>query len=146
MPADLEAEGHVRRTLNSYCESFDRGDFEKFASLFERGQWFMVDAPGAEAVLTWLRTNIVLHDGETLTRHDISNLDVEVVDDHGVAQFRCHVAIWQILPARPPRLMVLGRWAGEFRLVDDTWWWSSHTAVVDYSGDLSQHIKGFAAA
>jgi 3-phenylpropionate/cinnamic acid dioxygenase small subunit len=144
--ANLEAERQIRRTLNSYCERIDSADFDGFARLFERGCWFMVDTPGVEPVLSWLEANIVLHDGKTHTRHEISNLDVEVTNDGHTAEFRCYVAIWQDLPASRPELMVHARFAGTFRLVDDQWWWCSHTMTPDFVGDLSQHIRGSATA
>jgi 3-phenylpropionate/cinnamic acid dioxygenase small subunit len=144
--ANHEAERQIRRTLNSYCERIDSADFDGFARLFERGLWFMVDTPGVEPVLSWLEANIVLHDGKTHTRHEISNLDVEVTNDGHTAEFRCYVAIWQDLPASRPELMVHARFAGTFRLVDDQWWWSSHTMTPDFVGDLSQHIRGSATA
>ena len=121
MSANQEAERQIRRTLNSYCERIDSADFDGFARLFERGRWFMVDTPGAEPVLSWLEANIVLHDGKTHTRHEISNLDVEVTNDGHTAEFRCYVAIWQDLPASRPELTVHARFAGTFRLVDDQW-------------------------
>lgn len=137
-----EVEQQIKLTLHKYCEAIDTADFDGFAALFERGRWFMVSQPGSQPVRDWLDERIVLYDGHTYTRHEISNLSVRPTESPDDVAFNCYVAIWQDLPGESPKLMVHVRFDGSFHRSGETWWWATHTAAEQYAGDLSGHIKG----
>lgn len=137
-----DAEQQVRTTLHSYCDTFDRADFEAFAALFEQGRWFMVGEPGAEPVVEWINKNIVLYEGRPLTRHEVTNLIVEPGEGPDEVGFRCYIAIWQHLPDALPKLLAHARFRGTFRQSGGHWRWHEHAMEGDYAGDLSTHING----
>lgn len=142
VPVTYEVEQQIKLALHKYCESIDTADFDAFAALFERGRWFMVPQPGSQPVRDWLDQHIVLYDGHTYTRHEISNLSIEPTDSPDEAAFNCYVTIWQDLPQEPPKLMVHARFDGSFQRSGEAWWWSTHALTEHYRGDLSGHIKG----
>lgn len=137
-----EVEQQIKLTLHKYCEAIDTADFDAFAALFERGRWFMVSEPGSQPVRDWLDEYIVLYDGHTHTRHEITNLSVLPTGSPDETAFNCYVTIWQDLPETPPKLMAHVRFDGSFQRSEQSWWWTTHTATVQYAGDLGGHIKG----
>lgn len=137
-----EVEQQIKLTLHRYCETIDTADFDAFAALFERGRWFMVSQPGSQPVRDWLDEYIVLYDGHTYTRHEISNLSIQPTDSPDEVAFNCYVTIWQDLPGEPPKLLAHARFDGSFQRSGETWWWYTHALTVQYAGDLSGHIKG----
>lgn len=141
-PVSYEVEQQVELTLHKYCEAIDTADFAGFAALFERGRWALAPQPGSQAVRDWLDERIVLYDGNTHTRHEMSNVSVHAAETPDEAAFTCYIAIWQDLPGEPPKLMAHARFDGTFRRSGETWWWSTHELTVQYAGDLSGHIKG----
>lgn len=146
MLVDLDAENQIAISLHQYCRLFDRADFDAFASLFDHGRWFMVDKPGSRPVREWIVRNVRLYDGYPLTRHEISNLVVDVGPEHNEATFGCYIAIWQHLPTEAPRLLTHARFDGTFTRVEDTWRWTKHAMTADWVGDLTTHIKNGMAA
>lgn len=146
MAASHDAEREVRAVLHRYCEAMDDADFDAFAALFAHGRWFMVDEPGSAPVREWLDRNIVLHDGRTLTRHEIVNLTVQAEEGSDEAGFRCYATIWQDLPGTVPHLLAHVRFSGSFHLLDGTWWWRDHEMTATYTADLSSHIDGASAS
>lgn len=142
MSAKHHTEQQIRQTLHEYCEAMDDANFDAFATVFEHGQWFMVNEPGSAPIRAWLDQNIVLYDGRTFTRHEVTNLVVESSEDSDQARFRCYIAIWQDLPDEAPRLLVHARFSGSFRRLDGQWWWHKHVMSPSYTADLSSHIKG----
>jgi 3-phenylpropionate/cinnamic acid dioxygenase small subunit len=140
--ASNEAVQQITQALYRYCESIDNADFGAFAALFERGHWFLAPQPGSQSVRAWLDEHVMLYDGHTYTRHEITNLAITGTEDGDATTFACYLAIWQDLPEHEPRLMVHAQFSGSFQRADATWWWSTHAADLRYVGDLSGHIKG----
>lgn len=141
MSASHHTEQLIRETLHSYCEAIDGAHFDAFAGIFQHGRWFMADEVGSASVREWLNRHVVLHDGRTLTRHEIANITVQSEEGSDEALFRCYVAIWQDLPDEVPRLLVHANFSGTFRLVDGRWWWRDHVMNPLYTADLASHIR-----
>lgn len=146
MSPNHEIEQKISTTVHRYCHAFDSGDFATFAGLFERGRWFMVPEAGSRAVDAWTRDHVILYDGRPRTRHQITNLVVDVDDTAHEAAFSCYVDIWMCLAGERPVLLAQARFYGTFRRHLDDWWWHEHVMEADHTGDLSRHIRDLPAA
>ena len=84
MTSDIEA---IRRLHHTYAYTFDGGDFDAFAALFEHGTLHLrgVDDPatGAAAVRRLVERCVILYDGTPATDHLMHNLVVDFDDDDG---------------------------------------------------------------
>jgi hypothetical protein len=131
----------IERTLYRYCNAVDSADFAAFAEIFTHGQWFMVDEPGAAPVLEWFKRHTILYDGQTKTKHQITNLIVDEAADGQSASFTCTISIWQGLDDFPIQPIVMGRFAGTFVQLEGEWWWKTHRLIRELVGDRSRHIR-----
>ena len=146
MPVSHETGQQIQSTLLEYCEAIDRADFAALAALFEHGRWFIMDEPGSAPMRAWLDEHIILYDGQTRTRHELSNVSVEPGERPDAVAFRCYVTIHQYQPSGPPQLLAHVRFHGTFVEREGRWWWSEHEMIADYAGDLGGHIRGGLAA
>jgi len=137
------SEWQIRRILHRYCDTIDAGDFEAFAAIFERGTWAILEEPGSDAVLRWLKQNVILYDGEPRTKHQMTNLIVDVDDEAGTATFSCYVTVWQALPDFPLQAFSQAKFRGTFEREDGKWWWKRHDSVLGGLGDTSHHLRNW---
>jgi hypothetical protein len=141
--ASYETHRAIERTLYRYCTAIDTGDRETFAALFERGQWAFVSEPGSQPVLDWLEENIIFYDGQTHTKHQITNLVVDADEETGRATFQSYISLWQSVPGFSVQPIFYGRFNGTFERLDGAWWWKTHEVIQDLAGDMSRHVKNW---
>lgn len=145
MIAKYETHREIERILYRYCLAIDSADFDAFAALFEHGQWFMVDRPGAEPVREWLDRNVILYDGQTRMKHQITNLVIDEDEDGAGASFACYISLWQSVDSSPIQPLAYARFSGTFARVDGEWWWATHEVIADLVGDMSGHLRDWGA-
>ena len=130
--------------MNEYCFSVDRGDLDGFAALFADGSLEIIGDPvgpmrGSDAVRRML-DNVTLYDGKPLTKHVMTNLqiDVDEYDDNATAE--CYITVYQAVPPDfPLQPIFLGHYQDKFEKVDDSWRFSSRQISPDLIGDLGHH-------
>lgn len=135
------AEREIYRILCAYCEGIDTGDFDAVARIWEHGRWFFADGPGSEPVRRWLEENLIVYDGIPRTKHQLSNVVIDVDDESGTAFVRCCVSVHQAAPDFPLQPIFVGRMNAEFVRLNDRWWWRSQEVLPDLIGDLSRHSR-----
>jgi hypothetical protein len=87
----------ITAIVHRYCELFDTGQLDKFATQFEYGQWHRAE-PGAAATRRWIDEHVLLYDGLPATKHLTTNLIVDVDEDAGTATARSYITVLQALP------------------------------------------------
>ena len=135
------AEKEIWRTLCAYCEAIDNADFDRVASLWKHGRWPFADGPGSEPMRRWLEERVILYDGKTYTKHQMTNVVIDVDEDAGTAFFTIYSSIWQALPGTKPELIIYTRLNGTFERVDGRWWWKDLELLPDLVGDTSRHVR-----
>ena len=143
MIAKVATHQAIERTLYRYCAAIDSSDYETFAGLFKHGQWFMVDHPGPEPVRKWLEENVLLYDGRTMMRHQITNLQIDEEESGREASFTCCISLWQGLDDFPIQPIFFGRFSGTFALLDGEWWWQTNRVDADLVGVMSRHLRNW---
>jgi hypothetical protein len=130
--------------MNAYCFAIDAGDLEGFARLFERGRWVVVgDSRGGDfgsvQVLRTLR-NVILYDGRPLTKHVMSNAQIEVDPAGKRATAQCYVTVFQAVPPDfPLQPIFAGHYHDAFEKIDGIWAFTERRISPDLVGDLSRH-------
>ena len=134
----------ILRLMNAYCFSIDAGDLEGFARLFERGTWRVIGDPhggdsGSAAVLRTLR-NVILYDGKPLTKHVMSNVEIDVDPSGRRATAQCYVVVFQAVPPDfPLQPIFAGHYHDAFEKIGGTWSFMERQISPDLVGDLSRH-------
>ena len=139
--------GAIEALVHGYAEAIDAGDFAGVAKLFEHGE-ITVDADvppvkGSAAVqkLYAHTTRIYPETGTPRTKHQCTNLVVEVDDAAGTATARSYYTVLQQTPSLPLQPIIAGRYRDEFARSDDgQWHFTRRHIVVDLVGDISQHL------
>ncbi len=126
--------------VHRYCELFDTGDFDAFASQFQHGVWYKA-APGAESVLAFLDEHVLLYGGLPCTKHVTTNLVVDVDDDDQTATASSYVTVFQALPDFPLQPIFTGRYKDRFERVGGVWRWRERQVIGDLRGDTSRHTR-----
>jgi hypothetical protein len=130
--------------MNAYCYRIDAGDLEGFAALFERGTWCVLGDPrggdsGPAAVLATLR-NVILYDGRPLTKHVMSNVQIEVDPVGSRATAQCYIVVFQAVPPDfPLQPIFAGHYHDRFEKAAGRWWFVERRISPDLVGDLSRH-------
>ena len=137
----MQRENAIINLLAEYSEHFDAGDWDAFAALFDNGCWFAThaDGPGAEPVHRWCDENVLLYDGLPHTKHQISNLHIDVVGES--ATVRSYVTIWQGLNDFPLQAIFSGRYFDKLVHSDAGWHFHERWAIPDVIGDMSRHVR-----
>ncbi|MEV0220602.1 nuclear transport factor 2 family protein [Streptomyces sp. NPDC050704] len=140
-----DSEKEIWRTLCAYCEAIDTGDLDGVARLWEHGTWPFAAEAGAQAVGRWLDEHVILYDGETHTKHQLTNVVIDVDDEAGTASFTSYASIWQALPDFPLQPIIYTRFNGTFERIGGRiggrWWWRTLEVMPDLVGDTSRHVR-----
>jgi hypothetical protein len=130
--------------MNEYCFSVDRGDLDGFAALFADASFEIIGDPGgpmqgSEAVRRML-DNVTLYDGKPLTKHVMSNLQVDVDEQGDSAEAQCYITVFQaVAPDFPLQPIFMGHYRDRFEKVGGSWRFSSRQISPDLIGDLGHH-------
>jgi hypothetical protein len=134
----------IRRLMNEYCYSIDRGDLDGFADLFANGSFEVIGDPagpaiGTEAVRRVL-DNVTLYDGKTHTKHVLSNVLIDVSEDGETAVAESYITLYQSLPPDfPLQAIFIGHYHDRFEKAGGEWQFASRRISPDLIGDLSRH-------
>ena len=146
MDADRQS---IERLLNDYCFRIDAGNLEAFANLFAHAVWEVVGDPagpdqGADAVRRTLE-NVILYDGKPLTKHVMTNVQIEIDEDGQRAQAQCYITVFQAVPPDfPLQAIFAGHYRDQFEKIDGTWRFSERRISPDLIGDLGRHRSDMA--
>jgi ketosteroid isomerase-like protein len=138
--------GPIEALVYGYAECIDAGDFAGVAKLFEHGEITVDgDTPpvkGSSAVqkLYEHTTRIYPETGTPRTKHQCTNLVIEVDESAGTATARSSYTVLQQTPSLPLQPIIAGRYRDEFARTDGQWHFTRRHIVVDLVGDVSQHL------
>ncbi len=142
MVSDME---EIRRLHHTYAYTFDSGDFDAFAALFEHGTLHLrgVDDPatGSAAVRRLVDRCVILYDGIPATNHLMHNLVVDIDDDGETAHASTYVQVLQGLPDLPPQTIATGIYRDVLRRRDGAWTFAERVIDGSLRGDLSRHLR-----
>lgn len=139
-----DARAAILQLMNEYCFRIDAGDLEGFARLFAHGTWRVLgDAgggdTGSEAVLKTLQ-NVILYDGKPMTKHVLTNVQIDVDEAANSATAQCYITLFQAVPPEfGLQAIFIGHYHDKFENVDSTWRFASRDISPDLIGDLSRH-------
>ncbi len=139
----------ILRLMNEYCYAVDAGDFEAFANLFEHGVFHVIGDPagpldGREAVLGLLQ-NVTLYDGKPLTKHVLSNVQIDVDEQNGEATAQSYITVFQAVPPDfPLQPIFIGHYRDKFEYTGSQWRFKNRSISPDMIGDISHHRSDMA--
>jgi len=139
-----EAMHEIRRLMNEYCYSIDRGDLDGFASLFANGSFEVIGDPSGPAqgtaAVRGILDNVTLYDGKTHTKHVLSNVQIDVSENGESAVAESYITLYQALPPDfPLQAIFIGHYHDRFQKVNGQWQFVSRRISPDLIGDLSRH-------
>lgn len=141
----LAAEDEITRLLFAYCTGIDTGHLYDTAQLFEQGTWYLTpDTPlsGTEDVARFLHDNVILYDGVPGTRHVVTNIRIDLADDHSTARAQSYVIVFQAVPGSAPEIIFQGAYDDAFAHSGSSWHFTERRILTDGTGDMSRHLKG----
>ena len=135
----------IRRLHHTYAWTFDSGDFDGFAALFEHGTLHLrgVDEPatGSAAVRRLLDRCVILHDGVPATNHLMHNLVVDIDEDGEQAGARTYVQVLQGLPDFPLQTIATAFYRDVLHRRDGRWTFTERVTDGSLRGDISRHLR-----
>jgi 3-phenylpropionate/cinnamic acid dioxygenase small subunit len=144
------SEREITNLIYRYAELMDAGDFDGVGGLFAHGRICGVengppetvfDGPAGVRKLYGMAVRIYEDDGTPKTKHNTSNVQLEIDEAHGTATSRSYYCVTQATPELPLQVIVTGRYKDTFHRLDGVWWFDSRTMFIDQMGDVSQHLK-----
>ena len=141
-----DAATEIANLLFTYGSLIDSGDFEGIGRIFaharladEHGQ---LDVQGAENVTAlYHRTTRLYPDtGTPKTKHLMTNLIIEVDEEHDSATCRSYFTVLQATETLPLQPIIAGRYEDRFERVDGRWRFAEKKFFTDLAGDLRQHL------
>ena len=140
----------ILHLMNEYCYRIDAGDLEGFARLFEHATFHVLGDPdgartGSGEVLELLR-QVTLYDGKTLTKHVLSNVQIDVDEADGTATAQSYITVYQAVPPDfPLQAIFIGHYHDRFERAGSGWRFRQREISPDLIGDLSFHRSDMAA-
>ena len=141
---ELPAATAVPNLLFRYAELIDAGDFEGIGELLAHcvvnadggGSW-----RGAADITAMYNDFTRKHDdGTPRTKHVITNPIVEL-DGPDTARVRSYFTVFMSTPTLHLQPIVAGRYRDEFQRVDGVWRYSRRQMIVEFAGDVSEHLN-----
>ena len=83
----------------------------------------------------------IYEDGTPKTRHNTSNVQLDIDEAAGTARSRSYYCVTQATPDLPLQVIVTGHYKDTFHRLHGVWWFDSRIMFVDQLGDVSQHLK-----
>jgi hypothetical protein len=135
----------IRRLHHAYAYTFDNGEFDAFAGLFEHGTLHLegVDDPatGAAAVRRLIDRCVILYDGKPATNHLMHNLVVDLGDDGETARASTYVQVLQGLPDLPLQTIATAIYRDVLERRDGEWAFVARVTEGSLRGDVSHHLR-----
>jgi 3-phenylpropionate/cinnamic acid dioxygenase small subunit len=139
----------IANLIYRYAELLDAGDLDGVAGLFAHGRICGVENGPPETVFTGT-TGVrkmyemairIYDDGTPKTRHNTSNVQLEIDEAGGTARSSSYYSVTQATPKLPLQVIVTGHYHDTFHRLDGVWWFDTRTMFLDQVGDVSQHLK-----
>ena len=146
----MSASAHeITNLIYRYAELLDAGDLDGVAGLFAHGRICGVENGPPETVFSgtagvrkmYEMATRIYEDGTPKTRHNTSNVQLEIDEAEGTASSRSYYCVTQATPQLPLQVIVTGHYKDTFHRLDGVWWFDSRVMFVDQVGDVSQHLK-----
>jgi 3-phenylpropionate/cinnamic acid dioxygenase small subunit len=139
----------ITNLIYHYAELIDAGDLDAVAELFARGRICGVENGPPETVFTgtagvrkMYEMAVRIHDdGTQKTKHNTSNVQLEIDEAGGTARSTSYYCVTQATPELPLQVIVTGHYKDTFHRLDGVWRFDSRTMFVDQVGDVSHHLK-----
>jgi hypothetical protein len=124
----------------------DSGDFDGIGELFAHATLGSGDHAirGADQLVPMLKGLVRTYEGgSTSTKHNVTNLVIEVAPDRLTATAKSYITVLQARPPEFPLQMIASnRHFDRFERVDGVWRFSERVDVQDLVGDMTHHITG----
>ena len=135
----------IENLLAVYCELFDSGDLEGYASLFVDAKITnsFESSSGPEEIIDFFQRTGLLYDGVPHTRHLTTNIFVDVAPGGLTATSRSYVTILQALNDFPLQPVFVGQYQDELAKIDGRWRFRSRSCEPFLAGDLSRHARQY---
>lgn len=144
----MSARSEITALVHGYAEAVDAADYDTVGALFD-GATYEVPTPDGYVVQRdaqiagAMRHTTIRHDGSPCTKHQITNLVIDVDEDAGTASAKSYFAVLQAVPGLVPLQTILaGRYHDQFARVDGRWRFSQRIVLTDLAGDLTHHVRG----
>ena len=144
----MSSRAEIAALIHAYAEAVDAADYDAIAAMFScatyevptpDGYVVQRDAQIADA----MRHTTVRHDGSPCTKHQITNLVIDLDEAAGTASARSYFAVLQAVPwIFPLQTILAGRYHDRFALVDGRWRFAQRIVLTDLAGDLTHHVRG----
>ena len=139
----------ITNLLFRYAELIDAGDFDAVGGLFAHGRICGIENGPPETVFTgsagvrrmYEMAIRLYEDGTPKTKHNTSNVQLDVDETNGTARSRSYYCVTQATPELPLQVIVTGHYRDTFHRLDGVWWFDSRTMFIDQVGDLRHHLK-----
>lgn len=143
----MNHEAQIANLLYHYADLMDGGKLDEAAALFAHAKIQLggADEPADYHAIrqTWTDFVILYPCGTPRTKHLISNPIIELDEQAMTARCRSTYTVLQSPPPTLPlQIIATGRYDDRFERVDGQWRFSFRDyRLLDYTGDLSQHLK-----
>lgn len=142
----MNHEAQIANLLYRYAEFMDGGKLDEAAALFTHAK---IQLGGAEELAdypamrqAWTDYVILYPCGTPRTKHLINNPIIELDAEARTAHCRSTYTVLQSTPALPLQIIATGRYDDRFERVNDQWRFTFRDyRLLDYVGDMSQHLK-----
>jgi 3-phenylpropionate/cinnamic acid dioxygenase small subunit len=132
----VSSERAIENLISSYAFLNDDADFAGLGELFADAVFTLDEttARGREEVEQGARGIIqVNEDGTSQTRHNITNLIIEVDEEAGTATARAYWTVLQAVRGLPQQPVLTGRYQNRFERHDGTWRFTELKATTTWS-------------
>ena len=142
-----ESHHAISSLMFRYAECVDQADFDGLAQLFAHGTLRSSDAAsdqgmsGRQVARFYAATNLVHEDGTLRTRHQTTNVWIDIDEAADRASARSYFVVLQATPKLPFQPIVGGRYEDRFERVDGSWRFADRLVLVDQIGDMSEHLS-----
>ena len=139
------AERQVANLVFGMAEAIDDGDHDRIEALFGDATFQLADREprvGGAAFRRTVERSVIHYDGRPRTLHVITNLQIDVDDERGVARSKAYVTVLQAVADFPLQPVLTGRYHDEFASDDSgIWHWVARRMQMEHLGDTSRHTK-----
>jgi 3-phenylpropionate/cinnamic acid dioxygenase small subunit len=144
-----DSDREIENLIYTYAERLDAGDLDGVAELFTHGRICGVENGPPETVFEgsdgvrrmYDMATRIYDDGTPKTKHNTSNVRIDVDEQRGTATSHSYYCVTQATPDLPLQVIVTGHYHDTFQRLDGVWWFDSRTMFVDQVGDVSHHLK-----
>jgi 3-phenylpropionate/cinnamic acid dioxygenase small subunit len=138
----------ITNLIYRYAELIDAGDLAGVGELFTHGRICGVENGPPDSVFAgaagvrqmYEKVVRIYDDGTPKTKHNTSNVQLEIDEAGGTARSRSYYCVTQATPELPLQVIVTGHYKDTFHRLDGVWRFDSRTMFIDQVGDVSHHL------